>query len=137
MVGIKDLETITYAKIYTVKETEVLMQHDSPVPGCTDDIEVKTFDYRHFSSEERANEFIGQRRVEHQRINNSLQSKDNHPYSGSRFCLVGVTNHPWAHEYRIEHNVMKTEVPVDELTTELTDLVNNPKKVLAYDKSRQ
>lgn len=110
--------------LYFIQEIENLMEHDSPVCGLTFDVMTRTREYKYFNSKEKALTFIGKRREQCQKDNSSLRcGKDYYGREG----LVGKTNHYFAHELQIIHQVVPMIFPLNDLNKQHLGLLKEPR----------
>ncbi len=128
------LERFESVNLYSIGETQLVIELDSPAIGTEFIIAKREAVYEFFPSEGEAQRHIRVLRERYQSENPTLQLKTEGPrFERSGSWLEGEVNHQYAHAFEINHSVNCQTLPSSELLEDLEILLNNPKRRILKD----
>ena len=122
-------EVVKKIQFYSVSERQLVTEMDSPAPGLTSDIAVKTAEYEFFANTNAAESYIEELKERYQKENPTLKEE------GQYRILRGSLNHRYDHVFEIQLFVERHERPFRaKIPKTLEALLEKPKKRILEDR---
>jgi len=130
----RNLETFESVNLYFVRETQEVIEVDSPVPSLDFTIAEKRSIYEFFPSEIEAQNYIQRLREGYISKNHTLKLITSGPrFERSGSWLDGSVEHHFAHSFEINHSVECQSIPTSKLSGDIQRLLKSPKRRILKD----